>query len=73
MCFEILGERSLFEHFTDIVVLGFDIMIDEFMKPYLIEVNHSPSFSTDSPLDLAIKTNLIRDSIIIMNLNPENK
>jgi tubulin polyglutamylase TTLL6/13 len=39
-------ENSMFFH-----VLGFDIMLDNKCKPYLLEVNHSPSFSTDSPLD----------------------
>ena len=43
-------------------------MIDKFVKPYLIEVNHSPSFSADSPLDLTIKINLIKDFITIMKV-----
>ena len=34
-------------------LLGFDVMIDWKLRPYLIEVNHSPSFSCDSPLDEA--------------------
>ena len=29
-------------------VLGFDIFIDEKIKPWLIEVNGLPSFATDS-------------------------
>ena len=36
-------------------ILGFDIMLDENLKPYLIEINHAPSFNTDSPLDEKIK------------------
>lgn len=36
-------------------ILGFDILIDRKLKPWLLEVNHSPSFSTDSPLDRRIK------------------
>ena len=39
-------------------VLGFDVMITETYKPILIEVNHLPSFGTDSPLDLDIKSRL---------------
>ncbi|XP_053394051.1 tubulin polyglutamylase TTLL5-like isoform X10 [Mercenaria mercenaria] len=40
---------------------GFDIMIDENMKPWVIEVNLSPSLACDSPLDMKIKSNLLCD------------
>ena len=33
----------------------YDIMLDENYKPYLLEINHAPSFATDSPLDEKIK------------------
>ena len=36
-------------------LLGFDIIIDKHFKPYLLEVNHAPSFNTDTPLDFFIK------------------
>jgi tubulin polyglutamylase TTLL6/13 len=48
-------------------------MIDNNLKPYLIEVNHSPSFTTDTPLDHNIKMNLIKDTIILMNFKTEDK
>ena len=44
-------------------ILGFDILIDEKLKPWLIEINHTPSFSTDTPLDFKIKKDLIADTI----------
>jgi tubulin polyglutamylase TTLL6/13 len=50
-------------------VLGFDIMLDHKFKPWLIEINHTPSFKTDTPLDLRIKSNLIRDTLNLLNLN----
>ena len=28
-----------------------DVILDHKLKPYLLEVNHSPSFTTDTPLD----------------------
>ncbi len=38
-------------------------MLDDQLRPWLIEVNHSPSFNIDSPLDLAIKEELITQTI----------
>jgi len=43
-------------------VLGFDIMIDHKMRPILLEVNHAPSFNTDSKLDYKIKYNMLADT-----------
>lgn len=48
-------------------VLGFDVLIDAELKPWLIEVNHSPSFNIDSPLDRAIKEALILDTIKLVS------
>ncbi len=38
-------------------------------KPWILEVNHSPSFSTDSPLDFKVKKNLVADVIHLLNLS----
>ncbi|KAL4454548.1 hypothetical protein ABPG74_021753 [Tetrahymena malaccensis] len=48
-------------------ILGFDIILDSHLKPWVLEVNHTPSFSTDTPLDSYIKKNTIRDSLKLMN------
>jgi tubulin polyglutamylase TTLL6/13 len=49
-------------------LLGFDIMLDSNLRPWILEVNHSPSFSTDTPLDFKIKKNLITDTIKMLGL-----
>jgi tubulin polyglutamylase TTLL6/13 len=54
-------------------VLGFDIFIDSKCKAWLIEVNQSPSFTTDTPLDFNIKKNLIADAVNILNLSWKRK
>lgn len=54
-------------------VFGFDIMLDSQLKPYLIEVNHTPSFATDTPLDYEIKKNLIKDTLILVNIKNKAK
>ena len=42
-------------------LLGFDILIDQELEPWLLEVNLSPALSCDSPLDQKIKANCIAD------------
>lgn len=55
---------------------GFDILIDENFKAWLLEVNTNPSLNCDSELDLKLKTNLIKDIFNIIgfraNLNNES-
>lgn len=41
-------------------ILGFDVLLDQHLEPFLLEVNHTPSFATDTPLDKSIKKNLIK-------------
>ena len=40
---------------------GFDVLIDENLRPWLLEVNVQPSLSSSSPLDKKIKTSLLSD------------
>lgn len=49
-------------------LLGFDILIDSELKPWLLEVNLSPSLATDSPLDLFIKGNLVADTLNLLGV-----
>lgn len=42
-------------------LFGYDIMIDSDFKPWLIEINLSPSLAAESNLDMQIKSNLIAD------------
>ncbi|XP_049639693.1 tubulin polyglutamylase TTLL13 [Suncus etruscus] len=49
-------------------LLGFDILLDHKLKPWLLEVNHSPSFTTDSRLDREVKDSLLCDTIRILRL-----
>jgi len=36
-------------------ILGMDVIIDSKIKPWLLEINHAPSFATDTPFDYQIK------------------
>ena len=54
-------------------ILGFDIFLDEKLRPWILEVNHAPSFSTDSPLDFKVKKNLITDTMRLLNISYAKK
>lgn len=54
-------------------ILGFDILLDRNLKPWLLEVNHSPSFTTDSHLDHEVKDALLFDTINLINVHACNK
>jgi hypothetical protein len=49
-------------------ILGFDILIDSDLKPWLLEVNLSSSLATDSPLDMIIKSTLISDTLNVIGV-----
>lgn len=49
-------------------ILGFDVLLDHKCRPWLLEVNSSPSFATDTPLDRKIKKGLITDTFQLLNL-----
>lgn len=52
-------------------ILGIDVMLDSECKPFVLEVNHTPSFVADTPLDRYIKFSLIKDTLILMNITPD--
>ena len=54
-------------------LLGFDILIDYMLKPWLLEVNHAPSFSTDTPLDYSVKQALIADTLTLLGIKAQNR
>eukprot|EP01063_Lacrimia_lanifica_P007282 TRINITY_DN1461_c0_g1_i1.p1 TRINITY_DN1461_c0_g1~~TRINITY_DN1461_c0_g1_i1.p1 ORF type:complete len:1115 (+),score=337.47 TRINITY_DN1461_c0_g1_i1:71-3415(+) len=44
-------------------ILGFDVMFDDALKPWLLEINAGPSLEADSPLDQAVKEPLVLQSL----------
>lgn len=49
---------------------GFDILLDETFKPWLLEINLNPSLNCDTDLDLKVKTNVMTDIFNIVGLTP---
>ncbi|CAG9323870.1 unnamed protein product [Blepharisma stoltei] len=62
-----LNSKNCFDLF------GFDVILDSNLKPWLLEVNLSPSLATDSPLDTHIKSNLLIDAFNLMGIRPFDK
>ena len=54
-------------------ILGFDVLIDSNLKPWLLEVNLSPSLSCDSPIDWKIKTNLLTSTFSLIGIKKFNR
>ena len=51
-------------------LLGFDIIIDDKMKPWLLEVNSSPAMSMETDVDHQVKPALLRDTIGLNSFEP---
>lgn len=47
---------------------GFDVMLDANLKPWLIEINGSPSMTANTPTDRKLKNGLLDDVLTIVNI-----
>ena len=47
---------------------GFDILVDSDLKPWLLEVNLSPSLNCDAPIDMKIKSAMLCDLLNLVGL-----
>lgn len=50
-------------------IYGFDVIIDDTFRPWLLEVNVAPSLSSSSPYDKKVKTTLLSDTMHLMGYN----
>lgn len=51
-------------------VFGYDILIDDTYRPWLIEVNASPSMECETELDRLVKPQMIHDTVHLVNPLP---
>jgi tubulin polyglutamylase TTLL9 len=61
----IIHDRHCFE------LYGYDVMLDADLRPWLIEVNASPSMSVDSASDRALKTALFHDVLNVVDMEQQ--
>merc|ERR1712048_882101 len=50
-------------------IYGFDVLLDDCLKPWLLEVNIHPSLSATSPLDRRIKRHLVEDTLTLAGIS----
>jgi hypothetical protein len=51
-------------------LFGFDVLLDSKLRPWVLEVNVSPSLSSSSPMDRAIKHRLLTDVFHMVGVVP---
>ena len=54
-------------------ILGFDIMMDAGGDPWLIEINHSPSFKASTKQEIACKKAVIQDALEMLGVSEKRK
>jgi tubulin polyglutamylase TTLL1 len=70
-CFECYGYGRLYKYEIRILFHHLDIIIDDNLKPWLIEVNASPSLTSTTANDRIMKFKLINDVLNIVVPNGE--
>ena len=72
----ICGENAIFNavkknciHRTNCFeIYGYDILIDSELKPWLVEINLSPSLACDSQIDMSVKGNLLTETFNLVGI-----
>ncbi|XP_013855480.1 tubulin polyglutamylase TTLL7 isoform X1 [Austrofundulus limnaeus] len=54
-------------------VLGFDIILDRKLKPWLLEINRAPSFGTDQKIDYDVKKGVLLNALKLLKIRASDK
>ncbi|CAM9833825.1 unnamed protein product [Chrysoparadoxa australica] len=54
-------------------IIGMDIMLDDKLDPWIIEINHLPSFRTETPMDTDIKGRLVKDTLRLLGVQSQDR
>ena len=70
-CYEDLhcSFNSMRNHnFNSYELYGFDVLVDENLKPWIIEVNINPSLKAPSPVDINVKSSMLSDMFTLLGI-----
>jgi tubulin polyglutamylase TTLL6/13 len=48
-------------------ILGFDVLLDSKLNPWVMEVNNHPSLLVDAPIDQTVKEGLLKDALRVIS------
>ncbi|XP_054266333.1 tubulin monoglutamylase TTLL4-like isoform X2 [Macrosteles quadrilineatus] len=68
-----LSSANLASRYCSYELFGIDVLLDHELRPWLLEVNISPSLHSSSPLDLAVKGPMVQDLMNIAGYQIPNK
>lgn len=54
-------------------ILGFDVIIDDQLRPFLLEVNHAPSLNSDTQFDIKNKGDLLKETFSLLGIVLDNR
>lgn len=64
-----LSHQNCKNDYTSFELFGFDIILDEDFKPWILEVNITPSLKSESDLDTKVKYGVIKDMFNLVGYN----
>lgn len=63
-----LFSRTVVADATDAQLFGYDVLVDENLRPWLLEVNASPSLGASNRDDLRLKKQMVGDVFDIIDI-----
>jgi len=48
-------------------------MLDQKLRPWMIEVNHTPSFNSDTQCDAEVKNHLVKNTLEIIQMSVDHR
>jgi tubulin polyglutamylase TTLL2 len=54
-------------------LLGYDVILDQSLKPWLLEVNASPALAVECDIDVSVKSALLSDMVELLQFKPPSE